>query len=95
MGSGPAPYIYAYCREDAGAALAARMFAPAMGIKEDPATGGAAAAMAAILPDGIYEIVQGEDMGRRSEIRLQVSSGRARIGGKAVFIGEGVIKLPM
>ena len=56
--------------------LRARMFAPLAGVLEDPATGSANAALAALLtslaPGGdvdlTYEIEQGEEMGRPSRI---------------------------
>lgn len=63
----------------------ARMFAPALGIPEDPATGGAAAALAGYLNDNAiedeakanrtlsWEIHQGHDMGRPSLIELEFS----------------------
>ena len=92
--TGRAPHIYAFCRSASNGQINARMFAPAMGIEEDPATGGAAAALAALLPDGDFEIIQGEDMGRRSVIRLSVKSARASIGGSAVIIGKGELYLP-
>lgn len=88
---GNAAHIYVYCRAAGDGELDARMFAPAMGITEDPATGGAAAAIAAILPDGDYRITQGEDMGRKSLILLNVRQSRARIGGTAVQVGKGEI----
>jgi trans-2,3-dihydro-3-hydroxyanthranilate isomerase len=84
----------------------ARMFAPTMGIPEDPATGGAAAALAghlhacAKLGDGVHQFVidQGVDMGRPSQIMLemQVAQGqlkRVRIGGAAVEFLAGLFEL--
>ena len=80
------------------------MFAPMSGIEEDPATGSAVAAFAGLVqqyddhPDGEHLILieQGDDMGRPSVIRLEmtVMSGAleaARIGGNAVRVGEGVL----
>lgn len=93
--------LYAYARGYEGE-LRARMFMP--GIGEDPATGSAAAALAGrladecALPDGRldWKIVQGLEIGRRSE--LFVSAERAdgrvdavRVGGHAVRIMEGVL----
>ena len=85
----------------------ARMFAPAMGIAEDPATGAAAAAFAGYLEEiGPVEgdrsdlIEQGVEMGRPSMINLTISKldggGRVvvRVGGPAVVIGNGVIAVP-
>jgi trans-2,3-dihydro-3-hydroxyanthranilate isomerase len=82
----------------------ARMFAPMSGIEEDPATGSAVAAFAGLVqqyddhPDGDHVILieQGDDMGRPSVIRLEmtVKNGvleAARIGGHAVRVAEGVL----
>ena len=71
-----------YARRDGDATrLAARMFAPLGGILEDPATGSANAALAALLTslapgenaDLSYEIVQGVEMGRPSLIIASAS----------------------
>ncbi|PTM42281.1 PhzF family phenazine biosynthesis protein [Bosea sp. 124] len=100
------PNAYAYCRQtrDAGHDFHARMFAPAMGVREDPATGSAVAAFADVIMrfekpgDGEHRftIEQGYEMGRPSQITLEltVSAGAlvsARIGGSAVMISEGVL----
>lgn len=84
----------------------ARMFAPMSGIEEDPATGSAVAAFAGLVqqfddhPDGEHLILieQGDDMGRPSVIRLDmtVKNGAleaARIGGHAVRVAEGVLSV--
>ena len=84
----------------------ARMFAPDMGIAEDPATGAAVAAMSGAihffdkLVDGHHPLLieQGVEMGRRSHIHLHldVSGGAivgARIGGEAVRIASGTLDL--
>lgn len=86
-------------------AFHARMFAPHMGIPEDPATGSAAAVFAGViqrfdtLPDGLHRrtIEQGFEMGRPSFIyvSLEVASGKlaaVRIGGHAVRISEGRLR---
>jgi trans-2,3-dihydro-3-hydroxyanthranilate isomerase len=81
----------------------ARMFAPTMGVPEDPATGSAAAAfaglLAAHLADGNHAIAieQGYEMGRPSLIRLAMvlQNGKlvsASIGGDAVIVTEGTIE---
>ena len=82
------------------------MFAPEIGIVEDPATGSAAAAFAGALarfedlPDGWHTlpILQGAEMGRPSLIGLEVSIENgalagARIAGKAVKVSDGVLYL--
>jgi trans-2,3-dihydro-3-hydroxyanthranilate isomerase len=80
----------------------ARMFSPAMGIAEDPATGSAVAAFAGVaatceLPeDGVHQLVieQGFEMGRPSLIALDLDIQHgalvaAAIGGSAVRVSEG------
>lgn len=78
----------------------ARMFAPGLGVPEDPATGGAAAAFAGWLaaraasPVAATRIVQGVEMGRPSEMELDwvMAAGtvsRVRVGGAAVLVSEG------
>jgi len=96
---------YLFCREtvEPGRAFHARMFAPAMGVREDPATGSAVAAFAGALgphlPDGAHTIPieQGYEMGRPSLIRLAMTmqAGKlvaATIAGDAVIITEGTIE---
>ena len=85
--------------------LRARMFAPAHGIPEDPATGSAAAALAGFLASRsdrgedwhTWRIAQGIEMGRPSRItvRARRSGGRVaevRVGGTAVPVAEGTIE---
>lgn len=99
---------YVYCRGgvDHLANFHARMFAPDLGIAEDPATGSAVAAMSGAirhfdaLAPGHHALMveQGVEMGRPSQIHLHIESGaggieRARIGGQAVKIAEGRILL--
>jgi len=79
----------------------ARMFAPAMGVAEDPATGSAASALAGFLHDQDpregsrhWLIEQGFEMGRPSLIHLEadVAAGKVsaiRVGGSSVLISEG------
>jgi len=76
-----------------------RMFAPGAGIAEDPATGGAAAALPAYLrhigrPSPAFVIHQGDDMGRPSRIAVTVTTDDAgadtvRIGGGGRVMSEG------
>jgi trans-2,3-dihydro-3-hydroxyanthranilate isomerase len=75
MGGRFALHLYAWCGGDP-ASLRARMFAPPGGVFEDPATGSANAALAALLTslapgenvDLHYAIEQGVEMGRPSQI---------------------------
>lgn len=93
---------YLYARAPGG--FHARMFAPEMGMVEDPATGSAAAAFAGAVmrfdapADGEHaiEIRQGVAMGRPSLIGLglEVEGGAlvgATIGGGAVVVCEGTM----
>jgi trans-2,3-dihydro-3-hydroxyanthranilate isomerase len=101
----PAP-PFLFCREtvEPGRAFHARMFAPHMGIREDPATGSAAAAFAGVLAqqagmaDGKHEFVieQGFEMGRPSLISLTLTLRggtltAASVGGEAVVVSTGTI----
>lgn len=99
--------VYVICTEteDRLHHLHARMFAPANGIPEDPATGSAVAAFAGLhaahrrLADGVHKLIieQGYEMGRPSEMELSldIEGGALRgasIGGHAVVVTEGVIE---
>ncbi len=96
-----------YVRRDGDATkLRARMFAPLGGVLEDPATGSACAALAALLTsmapgenvDLHYEIEQGVEMGRPS---LLIASGRktaegpveATVAGDCVLSGRGTLEV--
>ncbi len=92
-------YLYVRDPEDPSQ-IRTRMFSPLSNIPEDPATGSAAAALAALLAtvDGTetyrsYAIVQGVEMGRRSDIVATVSDGRVRIGGPCVPMQRGTLTL--
>ncbi len=98
--------VYVYCEtpDEAGNDYAARMFAPGMGLGEDPATGAAAAALIGQLapdaPDGQthYRLRQGLEMGRASLISMQIRKEgdtltHGGIGGSAVVVGHGSLDL--
>ncbi|MFY0759808.1 PhzF family phenazine biosynthesis protein [Metabacillus dongyingensis] len=84
-----------------------RMFAPAMGITEDPATGNASGPLGAYLiehalipfnENGTYTIrsEQGLEMGRPSFVDISISKEgndykKVKIGGACVKVGEGKI----
>lgn len=93
-----------------GSSAHARMFAPGLGVTEDPATGSAAGALGAWLvrhgeaggrasnPVRLV-IEQGYEMGRPSEIHVEVDHVdgepvEVRVGGEAVEVAEGVLRLP-
>ncbi|GBU18168.1 MULTISPECIES: PhzF family phenazine biosynthesis protein [Methylobacterium] len=97
-------YVYAFDPEGLGLRFQARMFAPRLGIPEDPATGSAAAAFAGVLMqferlgEGDHDVTlrQGVAFGRPSEIDLQVTIragalDSAEIGGAAVVVSEGAL----
>ena len=101
--------VYLICRdpERTDADLRARMFAPNVGIDEDPATGSAAAALAGYLGvrderenDTLKWVVeQGFEMGRPSilYVEAEVRDGAivaVRVGGSTVMISEGIIEIP-
>jgi predicted PhzF superfamily epimerase YddE/YHI9 len=73
-------YAYAWIDEEAGT-IRARMFAPAMGIVEDEATGAAAIALTARLGRPL-SVVQGEGSQLATE---PLGDGRIRVGGTTVY----------
>lgn len=90
-----------------GDRLTVRMFAPALGIPEDPATGSAAAALGGYLvqgrslPDGEHQwaIDQGQAIQRPSHLSVTVAIDQGqitgvRVGGSSVLISEGIIYRP-
>jgi trans-2,3-dihydro-3-hydroxyanthranilate isomerase len=104
-----APHVFpfTYETESQGTQVHARMFAPAMGIQEDPATGAAATAIAGYLnardrgADGTmrWRIEQGLEMGRPSLIEVEADRKdgaltAVRVGGPAVLVSEGTIEVP-
>lgn len=96
--------LFVYCREtlNSGCHFHARVFAPLLGIDEDPATGSAAAAFAGAIDrfddprEGThrYFIEQGIEMGRASQISLELVIEHSRlhavrIGGNAIVSEQG------
>jgi trans-2,3-dihydro-3-hydroxyanthranilate isomerase len=86
------------------AQIHARMFAPALGVTEDPATGAAAAALAGLLeaafPRGPcrWLIEQGVEMKRPSRIALKYQRGdkglhAVTVDGPLVRVAEGVLDI--
>ena len=82
-----------------------RMFAPASGVAEDPATGSAAGPLGIHLArhgriefDQDIEISQGVEIGRPSKLHVRVSGSgdsieRVDVGGSAVVVARGEFKL--
>jgi trans-2,3-dihydro-3-hydroxyanthranilate isomerase len=72
----------------------ARMFAPGVGVPEDPATGSAALALAGQLAatggPGVWEVYQGIELGRPSVLHVRADgAGRTWVAGSAVQIMVG------
>jgi trans-2,3-dihydro-3-hydroxyanthranilate isomerase len=99
-------FLYTREVQDASHHFQARLFAPGLGIPEDPATGSAAAAFSGVLmafdkmQSGRHDIFieQGHQMGRPSliELSLDVEHGvlvEASIGGSAVIVAQGTLDL--
>jgi len=99
-------FVFAPDPERPGSDLRARMFAPGLGVAEDPATGSAVSALAGYVskrgarPDGTarWVIEQGFEMGRPSLLELEVDlrAGRpteVRVGGSTVWVGEGEMEI--
>jgi trans-2,3-dihydro-3-hydroxyanthranilate isomerase len=82
-----------------------RMFAPAMGVPEDPATGSAAGPLAwhlvrhaALAPGATLRLEQGAEVGRPSTLYARVEGDAAApeailVGGAAVVVGRGELML--
>jgi trans-2,3-dihydro-3-hydroxyanthranilate isomerase len=82
-----------------------RMFAPGLGVAEDPATGSAAGPLAvhlvrhgAIEPGTEIEISQGEEILRPSKLYARVGGTRetiesVEVGGQAVIVANGELQL--
>lgn len=103
---GVTPDVHLYVRSSDEFDLRCRMFAPYDGVPEDPATGSANCALAALLTQQRseahgsfdYRIAQGVEMGRPSvlEARTEKRDGMVtavRIGGASVLVSEGTIEV--
>ena len=101
--SSVAPEIFVFTDEGQNV-IRARMFAPTLGISEDPATGAAVAAFGGYLAkrsserDGTlrYSVQQGVEMGRPSllELEIDVAAGdvkAVRVGGASVLVSSGTL----
>ncbi|MGB6449380.1 MAG: PhzF family phenazine biosynthesis protein [Steroidobacteraceae bacterium] len=99
--------IFAFSLEAAGddATVYSRMFAPSLGVVEDPATGGASGPLGAYLvhhgavtaQQAAHLVnLQGMKMGRPSRIHISIGTRDGRIetvsvGGQSVLIAEGTL----
>jgi trans-2,3-dihydro-3-hydroxyanthranilate isomerase len=93
------------CFAGAGQRYKTRMFGPALGVPEDPATGSAAGPLAVHLArhgriefGSEIEIVQGVEIGRRSVLRARAEGEgehieRVVVGGSAVIVARGEYRL--
>lgn len=101
------PFVFTRDTGEDGVDLRARMFAPGLGVTEDPATGSAVAALAAVVADTgpeapgqqRWSVTQGVEMGRPSRLALEtdVAEGRivaVRVGGGSVRMIDGEIGIP-
>ncbi|HEY6017710.1 MAG TPA: PhzF family phenazine biosynthesis protein [Gaiellaceae bacterium] len=77
-----------------------RMFAPAHGVAEDPATGSAAGPLALhLVRHGLVEagrrieISQGAEIGRPSTLYASADDERVEVGGSAVIVARGEFRL--
>jgi trans-2,3-dihydro-3-hydroxyanthranilate isomerase len=100
------PEVFVFTREveNEGSTVHSRMFAPSLGITEDPATGAASGPLGCYLvrhglaPTGEIVSEQGIEMGRPSFIRIRVEQSgdrftAVRVGGQCHFMGEGFIEI--
>jgi trans-2,3-dihydro-3-hydroxyanthranilate isomerase len=106
-----APHVFVFTQETetSEANVHCRMFAPALGISEDPATGGASGPLGCYLLK--YGLIaadtrgeahclseQGFEMGRPSFIRIKIlqngdAIGGVQVGGQCYLMGEGHLLL--
>ena len=98
-------YVGTYCFAGSGTRWKARMFAPADGVPEDPATGSAAGPLACHLArhgrigwGEEIEISQGEEVGRPSTLYARAHGSaeaieRVEVGGSAVVVARGEFRL--
>lgn len=105
-----APHVFVFTMETEvpGSTVHSRMFAPAAGVSEDPATGGASGPLGCYLarhkvlpPARMLECVseQGLEMGRPSFIRIRIEQNEkteitaVRVGGRCHPMGEGHLEI--
>jgi trans-2,3-dihydro-3-hydroxyanthranilate isomerase len=104
----PEVFLFTFDTGDEAIDLRARMFAPAVGVSEDPATGAAATALAGYLGvrdatrDGMlhWVVKQGVEMGRPSTLYVEADKANGkitaiRVGGFSVLVSEGWMEIPL
>ena len=100
------PEVFVFTREaeHEGSTVHSRMFAPSLGINEDPATGAASGPLGCylvshgVLPAGDIVSEQGIEIGRPSFIHIRIEREgeqitAVRVGGRCHFAGEGFIEV--
>ena len=103
---GAVPYLHVYALKAGGTDIQARVFAPLDGVVEDPATGSANCALAALLShyrsdrDGEFSwcVFQGIEMGRPSVLRIRARKENgcvvaSWVSGTCVMVSEGWIDI--
>jgi trans-2,3-dihydro-3-hydroxyanthranilate isomerase len=100
-------FVFTKETELAGSTVHSRMFAPGLGITEDPATGAASGPLGCYLvrhklfPEARraeFTSEQGIEMGRPSIVKIVVEQDAGeiksvRVGGQCVFMGEGYLEV--
>jgi len=100
-------FVFAKGGRFAGSEVHSRMFAPGLGVSEDPATGGASGPLGCylvryrvILSEGELLCVseQGVEMGRPSFLKIRIGHTHGeitdvRVGGNCHYMGSGVLEL--
>jgi trans-2,3-dihydro-3-hydroxyanthranilate isomerase len=99
--------VFTFETERPEATVHVRMFAPLLGVPEDPATGSANGALGAYLvyhqavpvtePTTHILSEQGSELGRPSTLYVEVDSvgeeiTTVRVGGQVVLVAEGVVR---
>jgi trans-2,3-dihydro-3-hydroxyanthranilate isomerase len=99
--------VFTFETEQPESAIHVRLFAPLLGVPEDPATGSANGALGAYLvhhqtvpvtgPITFLVSEQGAEIGRPSTLYVEVDSvgldiGAVRVGGQVVPVAEGIVR---
>jgi trans-2,3-dihydro-3-hydroxyanthranilate isomerase len=100
-------FVFTKETEMQGSSVHSRMFAPALGVSEDPATGGASGPLGSYLvrhevfplkQKSEFTSEQGIEMGRPSIIKIIIEQdageiSSVRVGGQCRFMGEGYLEV--
>ncbi|MEO7104361.1 MAG: PhzF family phenazine biosynthesis protein [Gemmatimonadaceae bacterium] len=101
----PEIFLFDVSAATTGGTIRARMFAPDLGIGEDPATGSAAVCLAGYLAkrspsDGTlrWTVAQGVEMGRPSTLMISAERRNGavktvRVAGKSVLVSDGTLRV--